>query len=77
MFSQDSSNVTIANVDAQGLLTDDAQVNVAPNNSFIKCFPNSPLGAYARPCGTFSSTSDFLSGRRRSVKRTASMLMPS
>lgn len=56
MFSQDSSNVTIANVDAQGLLTDDAQVNVAPNNSFIKCFPNSPLGAYARPCGTFYST---------------------
>ena len=56
VFSQDSSNVTIANVDAQGLLTDDAQVNVAPNNSFIKCFPNSPLGAYARPCGTFYST---------------------
>ncbi len=56
MFSQDSSNVTIANVDAQGLLTDNAQVNVAPNSALIKCFPNSPLGAYGRPCGTFYST---------------------
>src|SRR5579872_3589045 len=56
VFSQDSSNVTIANVDAQGLLTDGSQVNVAPNNAFIKCFPNSPLGAYGRTCGTFYST---------------------
>ena len=24
-----------------------------PNNSFINCFPNSPPGAYAVPCGTF------------------------
>ena len=56
VFSQDSSNVTIANVDAQGLLTDNAQVNVAPNSALIKCFPNSPLGAYGRPCGTFYST---------------------
>jgi YVTN family beta-propeller protein len=56
VFSQDSSNVTIANVDAQGLLTDDAQVNVAPNNAFIKCFPNSPIGDYGRPCATFYST---------------------
>ncbi len=56
VFSQDSSNVTIANVNAEGLLEDDAQVNVPPNSSFIKCFPNSPLGAYGRPCGTFYST---------------------
>ena len=53
IFSQDSSNVTIANVSAEGLLTDNAQVSVPPNNSFIKCFPNSALGAYANPCGTF------------------------
>src|SRR5579871_4475738 len=56
VFSQDSSNVTIANVNAEGLLEDNAQVNVPPNSSFIKCFPNSPLGAYGRPCGTFYST---------------------
>jgi YVTN family beta-propeller protein len=29
---------------------------VPPNNSFIKCFPNSPLGDYGRTCGTFYST---------------------
>ncbi len=55
VFSQDSSNVTIANVNAQGFLSDDAQVSVPPNNSFITCFPNSPAGAYAVPCGTFYS----------------------
>jgi YVTN family beta-propeller protein len=55
VFSQDSSNVTVAKVNAQGLLSDDAQVSVPPNNSFIKCFPNSPPGAYAVPCGTFYS----------------------
>jgi YVTN family beta-propeller protein len=53
VFSQDSSNVTIANVSAEGLLEDDAQVSVPPNNSFITCFPNSPPGSYAVPCGTF------------------------
>jgi YVTN family beta-propeller protein len=57
VFSQDSSNVTIANVTAQGLLGDDAQISVPPNNSFITCFPNSPPGAYAVPCGTFYSPS--------------------
>ncbi len=57
VFSQDSSNVTIANVNSEGLLEDNAQVSVPPDNSFIKCFPNSPIGAYARPCGTFYSTS--------------------
>src|SRR5208282_85909 len=57
VFSQDSSNVTIANVDDEGLLEDDAQVSVPPNNSFITCFPNSPPGAYAVPCGTFYSPS--------------------
>ncbi len=57
VFSQDSSNVTIANVSAEGLLSDDAQVKVPPNSTFIKCFPNSPPAAYANPCGTFYSPS--------------------
>ena len=57
MFSQDSSNVTIANVTAEGLLTDGSQVKVAPNNAFIQCFPNSPPAAYANPCGTFYTPS--------------------
>ena len=56
VFSQDSSNVTVANVNAQGFLSDDAQISVPPNNSFITCFPNSPPGAYAVPCGTFYSS---------------------
>src|SRR5215469_14791727 len=53
VFSQDSSNVTIANVTADGLLEDNAQVSVPPDNSFITCFPNSPIGDYGRSCGTF------------------------
>src|SRR5271169_970174 len=53
VFSQDSSNVAIAKVNQQGLLEDDAQVSVPPNNSFIACFPNSPIGDYGRGCGTF------------------------
>src|SRR5581483_2791384 len=57
VFSQDSSNVTIANVSEEGLLEDEAQVSVPANNSFIRCFPNSPVGAYERPCGTFYSPS--------------------
>ena len=57
VFSQDSSNVTLAKVTPQGLLEDDAQISVPPNNSFINCFPNSPPGAYAVPCGTFYSPS--------------------
>ncbi len=57
VFSQDSSNVTIANVNAQGLLSDDAQVYVAPNNSFIACFPNSPGGDYGNVCGDFYTPS--------------------
>ena len=57
VFSQDSSNVTIAKVTNDGLLEDDAQVSVPPNSSFIACFPNSPIGPYARPCGTFYSPS--------------------
>jgi YVTN family beta-propeller protein len=56
IFSQDSSNVTIANVNAQGYLSDDAQVYVAPNNSFIQCFPNSPPASYGNPCGSFYSS---------------------
>src|SRR4029077_10544671 len=27
-----------------------------PNNTFITCFPNSPIGDYGRSCGTFYST---------------------
>ncbi|HUD67163.1 MAG TPA: bifunctional YncE family protein/alkaline phosphatase family protein [Candidatus Sulfotelmatobacter sp.] len=57
VFSQDSSHVTIANVTAEGLLEDNAQVNVPPNNALITCFPNSPIGDYGRPCGTFYSPS--------------------
>ena len=49
VFSQDSSNVTIAKVTAEGLLEDDAQVSVPPNNSFITCFPNSPSALMADP----------------------------
>jgi YVTN family beta-propeller protein len=55
VFSQDSSNVAIAKVTADGLLEDDAQVSVPPDSSYIACFPNSPIGAYARPCATFYS----------------------
>ena len=57
VFSQDSSNVTVANVNAQGLLEDNAQISVPPNNAFITCFPNSPPGSYDVPCGTFYSPS--------------------
>ncbi len=57
VFSQDSSNITIAKVTPEGLLEDEAQVSVPPNNSFIKCFPNSPAGSYAIPCGTFYTPS--------------------
>jgi DNA-binding beta-propeller fold protein YncE len=56
-FSQDSSNVTIANVSAEGLLTDHAQVSVPPDPSFITCFLNSPPGSYFVPCGTFYTPS--------------------
>jgi YVTN family beta-propeller protein len=56
VFSQDSSNVTLADVTPEGLLEDNAQISVPPNNSFITCFPNSPIGDYGRPCGTFYST---------------------
>jgi YVTN family beta-propeller protein len=56
MFSQDSSNVAIAKVLSNGLLVDHAHVSVPPDNSFIKCFPDSPIGDYGRSCGTFYST---------------------
>jgi YVTN family beta-propeller protein len=55
LFSQDSSNVTVAKVSDQGLLSDYVQVSVPADNSFIKCFPNSPIGDYGRLCGTFYS----------------------
>jgi YVTN family beta-propeller protein len=57
VFSQDSSHVTVAKVTASGLLEDDAQVSVPPDNSFITCFPNSPPAAYANACGSFYSPS--------------------
>src|SRR5580700_3671152 len=55
-FSQDSSHVTIAKVDDDGMLEDDAQVSVPPNNSLITCYPDSPPAAYANPCGSFYSS---------------------
>jgi len=58
VFSQDSSNVTVAKVNAQGLLADDAQISVPPLqpvDPFITCFLNSPPGSYGVPCGTFYS----------------------
>ena len=55
LFSQDSSNVAFAKVNSQGLLVDYAQISVPPDNSFITCFPNSPIGDYGRPCGEFYS----------------------
>ena len=57
VFSQDSSHITIAKVDSEGLLEDDAQVSVPPNNSFITCFPNSPPASYGNPCGSFYTPS--------------------
>jgi YVTN family beta-propeller protein len=57
VFSQDSSNVAIAKVNAQGLLQDYAQVSVPANNTFITCFPNSPAASYANACGSFYSPS--------------------
>jgi YVTN family beta-propeller protein len=57
VFSQDSSNVTIAKVTPEGLLEDDVQVSVPPNNSFITCFPNSPPASYGNPCGSFYTPS--------------------
>jgi YVTN family beta-propeller protein len=57
VFSQDSSHVTVAKVNSKGLLADNAQVSVPPDNSFITCFPNSAPGAYAVPCGTFYTPS--------------------
>ena len=56
VFSQDSSYVTIAKVDASGMLSDDAQVIVPANNSFITCFPNSPPGS-GNACGKFYTPS--------------------
>ena len=56
MLSQASSYVTLANVAADGTLSDNAHISVPPDNSFIQCFPNTPIGVYGRPCGTFYST---------------------
>ena len=63
MFSQDSSPVApypsylaLAEVGKTGLLTDSAHILVPPDNSFITCFANSPIGDYGRPCGEFYTT---------------------
>jgi len=59
LFSQDedphhiTSYIAVAGVDGAGHLTNYAEVSVPPSNSFITCFPNSPLGNYAAPCGVF------------------------
>src|ERR1700751_391058 len=42
VFSQDSSNVTIAIVTDAGLLEDNGQISVPADSSFITCFPNRP-----------------------------------
>jgi YVTN family beta-propeller protein len=57
VFSQDYSFVSIAKVNSEGLLDDDATVYVAPNNSFITCFPNAPGTVSWLPCGSFWSSS--------------------
>jgi YVTN family beta-propeller protein len=65
VFSQDGrelgngSHVTIAKVDKEGLLSDDAEISVPPNNSFITCFPNSPPASSGDfiPCGTLYTPS--------------------
>jgi YVTN family beta-propeller protein len=62
VFSQDSSNVTIAKVASDGSLEDDAQVSVPPLqpvDPFITCFPNSPPASNGDfiPCGTFYNPS--------------------
>jgi YVTN family beta-propeller protein len=67
-FSQDSSFVTIANVSNTGLLSDDVQVSVPPNNSLINCFPNSPPAAYANACGSFYTSSTSYPGGVASSK---------
>ncbi len=54
-FSQASSNVMIANVNAAGYLSDGVHVKVPANTSFINCFPNSPMGAFGQSCGQFFS----------------------
>jgi YVTN family beta-propeller protein len=61
MLSQDSSNVSFARALHGPIgqftgLADWQRVSVPPDNSFIQCFPNSPLGDYGRSCGTFYST---------------------
>ncbi len=77
MLSQDSSYVTVAKVAKNGLLTDSAHVSVPPNTSFIKCFPNSPIGDYGVPCGTlYTPTTSYPGGVAFSAKgKTAYALL--
>jgi YVTN family beta-propeller protein len=56
MLSQDSSYISVASVGPTGLLTDLAHVSAPATSQYIKCFPNSPIGPYDRPCGMFYTT---------------------
>ena len=76
VFSQDSSHVTIANVSTEGLLSDDTQVSVPPNSSFIKCFPNSPPAAYAQPLRLLLHRRHLISRRCRDLERWQERLCP-
>jgi hypothetical protein len=60
--------VTVAKVTAEGLLEDEVQISVPPNNSFITCFPNSPPASYGNPCGSLLYCEHILSRRRRVLK---------
>jgi YVTN family beta-propeller protein len=63
ILSQASSNVTIANVGLDGLLTDNAHISVPPDTSFIECFPNSPIGDYGEACGAlYTPTTSYPGG---------------
>jgi YVTN family beta-propeller protein len=45
------SHLDIASVGPDGRLSDFAQLQVPPDTSLIKCFPNSPIGPYGEACG--------------------------
>jgi YVTN family beta-propeller protein len=62
MLSQDSGHISIASVGPTGLLTDYAHISAPGSNKLIKCFPNSPIGPYDRPCGMFYSTGSYYTG---------------
>ncbi len=57
ILSQASSYASIATVQSNGILGDYAHVSVPPDNSFIACFPTSPIGVYGQACGDFYTPS--------------------